>query len=64
MIVKQTDVNGNTFYANILTREVYKPIRVRGKHRVKMPDYVYRNYRKPQQRGNNKAEDIIKNNKF
>ena len=61
MIVKQTDMYGRVFYANILTREVYKPMRVRGRAESKLPNHVYGHYRKPQPRGTNKVENIIKN---
>jgi len=60
MIVKQTDTNGNIFYVNIFTRETYKPVRMAGRHEVKIPNYVYGRYKTPQQRGNNKVKDILK----
>jgi hypothetical protein len=46
-LIKQTDKDGKTFYVDNATGKPVRLTRITGRAQTKMPDYVFRTFRKP-----------------
>lgn len=60
MWLSKKDSNGNKFYINAFTGRKERPLRISGKHKSKLPNYVFASFRNPQPIGVNRSEKLIK----